>query len=611
MDREGIDLPSRVADAIERYENFLLKGGAGSGKTYSLGEVIAFILKNNKSAKIACITYTNAAADELNKRFARGDQDIASTIHKFIWSQIARYQSDIKHALIESINEGKITNYDNVPLDENSFQEGISYGAFLNLQKGVISHDEVLIIASRMFQSHELLCRITKLKYDYIFIDEYQDTHQSVLDILFDYVQIASTSHHQLTIGLFGDEMQKIYDNMNGLKPNWKITEIIKENNYRSCPRILNDFCNKIRIDNVKQQSAGVMKDYQGDNIKFFYSTECSSVQKVIGEINKIEVPEPDVGCPTYRCLFLTHKLLAKHAGYENLYNLYDEPSWIIRQIKASAKDIITNDKTLLNVINELKTRGTYDRKWKLETVKIYFPVLFDRLGYFNKQAIINEEYRCPLLDYVIRLVEFADLYKEDNFFEITKKYKWRIRSKQQLEELRNIRQQLRDSIEANETIGEIIDIGDKNQQWFEKGDKYKERSTGNPVLFNLLKDIKISEVINVIKVMIRPESEFGTQHSSKGLAYRNIVGVVDNGNWCIGANYENVFKQNPKGGSSDTKGLQEYTRRMMYVVGSRAECNLYFFFYNEGDKSQSIIQDANSFFGEQNVINLDIEQRS
>ena len=607
MDRKGIDLPSEVADAIERHDNFLLKGGAGSGKTYSLVEAITFILKNNKSAKIACITYTNAAADELNKRFSRGDQNIASTIHKFIWGQIARYQSDIKRALIESIDDGKIINYDNIPLNENSFQEGISYGEFLNLQKGVISHDEVLIIASRMFQSHKLLCRITKLKYDYIFIDEYQDTHQSVLDMLFDYVQIADTSHHQLTIGLFGDEMQKIYNNMDGLKPNWKITEIIKEDNYRSCPRILNDFCNKIRTDGVKQQSAGVMKGYQGDNIKFFYSTERSSVQKVIDEINKIEVPELDVCCPTYRCLFLTHKLLAKHAGYENLYNLYDQPSWIVKQIKVKAKDIITNDKTLIEVIDELKARGTYDPEWDLETVKIYFPVQFDRLGYFNKQAIVNEEYRCPLLDYVVRLVEFADIYKEDNFFEIAKKYKWKIKEKQQLEELRNIRQQLRDSIEANEAIGEIIDIGDKNQQWFEKGDKYKERSTGNPVLFNLLKDIKISEVVNVIKVMIRSESEFGTQHSSKGLAYRNIVGVVDKGNWYRGANYENVFKQNPNG-SPDAKGLQEYTRRMMYVVGSRAECNLYFFFYNEGDKSQSIIQDANSFFGEQNVINLDIE---
>lgn len=609
MDREGIDLPFGVVNAIERHKNFLLKGGAGSGKTYSLGEVIAFILKNNKSAKIACITYTNAAADELNKRFARGDQDIASTIHKFIWSQIARYQSDIKCALIESIDEGKITNYDNVTLDENSFQEGISYGEFLNLQKGVISHDEVLIIASRMFQSHKLLCRITKLKYDYIFIDEYQDTHQSVLDILFDYVQITDTSHHQLTIGLFGDEMQKIYNNMDGLKPNWKITEIIKEDNYRSCPRILNDFCNKIRTDGVKQRSAGVMKDYKGDNVKFFYSTERSSIQKVIDEISKIKIPELDVGCPRYRCLFLTHKLLARHAGYENLYNLYDQPSRTIGQIKDGAKGIITNNKTLIEVIDELKARGTYDPEWNLKKVKIYFPVQFDRLGYFNKQAIVNEEYRCPLLDYVIRLVEFADIYEEDNFFEIAKKYKWKIKDKQQLEELRNIRQQLRDSIKTNKTIGEIIDIGEKNQQWFEKGDRYKELSTGNPVLFNLLKNIKITEAVNVIKTMISSYSEFGTQHSSKGLAYRNIVGVVDNGNWYRGANYENVFKQNPKGSSPGTKALQEYTRRMMYVVGSRAECNLYFFFYKEGDKSQSVIQDANSFFGEQNVINLDIEQ--
>ena len=135
MDRKGIDLPSGVADAIERCENFLLKGGAGSGKTYSLGEAITLILKNNKSAKIACITYTNAAADELNKRFSRGDQDIASTIHKFIWGQIARYQSDIKRALIESINDGKITNYDdNITLNENSFQEGISIFLVSKLQ---------------------------------------------------------------------------------------------------------------------------------------------------------------------------------------------------------------------------------------------------------------------------------------------------------------------------------------------------------------------------------------------------------------------------------------------------------------------------------------------
>lgn len=605
MDRQGIDLPARVADAIERRENFLLQGGAGSGKTYSLGEAISFILKNNPSAKIACITYTNAAADELNNRFAQEGRDIASTIHKFIWGQIAQYQSDIKHALIDSINEGKITNYSNIPLDENSFQEGIAYGEFLNLQKGVISHDEVLIVASKMFQSHELLCRITKLKYDYIFIDEYQDTHQSVLDILFNNMQGVRTDNHLLTIGLFGDEMQKIYDNMEELQPDWRIEKIEKTDNYRSCPKILNDFCNKIRTDNIKQQSKGKMKDYEGESVKFFYSTKRSSIQKVIDEISTIEVPESDTSCPRYRCLFLTHKLLAERAGYIKLYNLYDQPSWVLGQIKARAKDIVTNDKTLLEVINELKAGDNYDPRWKLEVIEIYSGVQFDKLGYFNKQAIVNEERRCPLLDYIIRLVEFADLYKEDNFFEIVNKYKWKLQSKQQLEDLRNLRQQLRDSIEADKTIGEVIAIGDKNQQWFEKGDKYEELSTGNPVLFNQFKDIKISEVVNVIKTMIRPDSEFGTQHSSKGLAYRNVVGVIDNGNWYSGADYTNIFKQEPDE-STDEKDVQKHTRRMMYVIGSRAECNLYFFFYKQNHGSESITNDAKVFFGEENVIDLD-----
>ena len=51
----------QIMELIERGENFLLSGGAGSGKTYSLVQVIKQVITNNPTSRVACMTYTNAA----------------------------------------------------------------------------------------------------------------------------------------------------------------------------------------------------------------------------------------------------------------------------------------------------------------------------------------------------------------------------------------------------------------------------------------------------------------------------------------------------------------------------------------------------------------------
>ena len=86
-------------ECIDTHTSFVLRGGAGSGKTESLKELLLYIQKTKPSAKVVCITYTNAAVDEIINRV--GDQYPISTIHAFLYNLIGNYKSNIKAVIGE------------------------------------------------------------------------------------------------------------------------------------------------------------------------------------------------------------------------------------------------------------------------------------------------------------------------------------------------------------------------------------------------------------------------------------------------------------------------------------------------------------------------------
>ena len=73
----------QVLELIDNGQNFLLSGGAGSGKTYSLVEVLRAVINKQPLISIACITYTNAAVDEIEERVEHQNLFV-STIHDFL-----------------------------------------------------------------------------------------------------------------------------------------------------------------------------------------------------------------------------------------------------------------------------------------------------------------------------------------------------------------------------------------------------------------------------------------------------------------------------------------------------------------------------------------------
>lgn len=211
----------KVFESIKQGQNFILEGGAGSGKTYSLISIIEKISMEEPKQSIVCITYTNNAVAEIKSRIIN-DNLWVSTIHEFIWHVIGNFQKEIKECLVELINDDtqnlfiapkevfgeefiSLDYFDGVRVDYAEW-----YSMSITEQNKVqISHDHVLIVAEKMFSKYKKLCDILADTANYIFVDEYQDTSPLVVKILLEHLEKSTRNN---IVGFFGDSMQAIYD---------------------------------------------------------------------------------------------------------------------------------------------------------------------------------------------------------------------------------------------------------------------------------------------------------------------------------------------------------------------------------------------------------------
>lgn len=324
----------RIFEHIQNGENFLLSGGAGSGKTYSLVQVIKKAIADNPTAKVACMTYTNAAVKEIEERVGHDNLNV-STIHDFLWDNIKTFKKELKKSLIALLNDdtsGIQKPYDEGVIDNlyfDNIEDGIQYKEYLRIKEGIISHDEVLILANYMFGHYPLLCDILKDKFKFIFIDEYQDTNPIVVEIFLTHFK---QSKKKNIIGFFGDAMQSIYEDGIGDLGQYivsnDVVEVLKSQNRRN-PQLVIDLANKLRTDRLQQEPSadekapnmlnGIVK--QG-NIKFLYSfgakLDTIKDSAYFSEWNFNNAKQT-------KELNLTHNLIAPKAGFTELMDIYDK----------------------------------------------------------------------------------------------------------------------------------------------------------------------------------------------------------------------------------------------------------------------------------------------
>jgi len=628
-----------ILQSIDDGRNFLLSGGAGSGKTYSLVNVIRQVIAENPTEKVACMTYTNEAVNEIEER-VNHNKLYVSTIHDFLWNNIKHFQKELKEAIISLANDEEVSriSIDDINPVPNNFYDilpdGIQYKEFVRLREGIISHDELLIIANCLFEKYPKLSSIVKDKYKFIFIDEYQDTSKAVVETFLTHFK---KSKKKNIIGFFGDAMQSIYEDGIGNLDEFKgddadtVNEIPKKQNRRN-PQLVIDLANKLRTDGIIQEPStdpnapnmvdGVVK--QG-TILFIHSTD--------GDISKVEEILRDVynwdfkNSKETKELNLTHNLIAGKAGFRYLMDIYDSDpviglkSEILEKIKYNKKNNkpeieIGEDDTFDTVVDkfQLKNRQKVLKKdilladpVKLELYNQLRDKPFAEIGkiYLNKDALIDDKKqdeddenkkgskRDNLVKHLFKIQTNISLYQNRKYNEFIKAtdYRFRITSiaskktlKENIESLVNV---------GNKTIEDIIIEAN------EKGiclidDKLIAFKEQKEYLFNRVKRVKFSEFQKLYEYL-EGQTPFSTQHKTKGTEFDNVLVILDNGGW-NNYNFGNLFLE------TGSESVLDRTQKIFYVCCTRTKENLAVFFHNPDSQ---VIDKAKVWFGIDNVISL------
>lgn len=264
----------------------LIFAGAGSGKTRSITYKTAYLIQELKVSpeSILLLTFTNKAADEMKSRVQKlVDQapSFSSTFHSFaarllrlhgpslnLSRSFVIYDDDDQKKLITQII--KDLKLDSSTLKPNSVLATISqaknelisateypqyaHGIFFqNVSKIYLEYqrrlkkaqaldfDDLLFMAVKLFTDHPDILEKYRQRFQYILIDEYQDTNQA------QFLLTKLLAKNAVHLCVVGDASQSIYAwrgadfrNLNRLKKEFpQLTIINLETNYRSTPDIL------------------------------------------------------------------------------------------------------------------------------------------------------------------------------------------------------------------------------------------------------------------------------------------------------------------------------------------------------------------------------------
>ena len=354
--------------SFDNPKSFFLFAGAGSGKTRSLVTAIDYLrsaedktMKNRRwlqvrGKRVAAITFTNAARDEIVDRTKQDPLVVVHTIHSFSWLLIRNHQSDIrawlKGELEASISEMQQAQADRKRTDtkvyadtERSIASKQERLAILdeipefiysptgdNTSKDSLSHGEVLKIVSSFLSEKPTIQRILVDAFPVLLVDESQDTNRHFLEAL---LKVQGIHSEIFSLGLFGDTMQKIYADGHpdlgkpGFVPDaW--AKPAKKMNHRSRSRII-ELVNQVRseADDHKQNPRS---DKPGGWARLFIIDRLKHVQPLVVEGNVRQkmadttgdarwISDDQNGETPVKTLILEHHMAAARMGFSEVFD--------------------------------------------------------------------------------------------------------------------------------------------------------------------------------------------------------------------------------------------------------------------------------------------------
>ncbi len=260
----------------------LILAGAGSGKTKTITTRLAYLIEEVgiPPANTLTLTFTNKAAAEMRERALKliskreMHPPLLCTFHKFgliflkfYITRIGRknnfvlIDSDDRKKIIKNINDelpigfvdseiSRMKNWLISPSEALTSAQDKNYKLIASIyekyeeflrEKNMVDFDDLLVLTLKILESDSTLCDETSQKYQYIMVDEYQDTNELQYKLL----QMLCSTHTNLCV--VGDDDQSIYGwrganihHILNFSDHFKGAKVIKlEENYRSTKPIL------------------------------------------------------------------------------------------------------------------------------------------------------------------------------------------------------------------------------------------------------------------------------------------------------------------------------------------------------------------------------------
>ncbi len=323
-------------EAVKHMEGpCLVVAGAGSGKTKVLTTRIAYLIDQGiYSGHILAITFTNKAAKEMKERINKLVSDnyaFVGTFHSFglrvikenydilgltknftildsedVLSIIKKIMKDkgmdikeISPAYIrnrisfiknEMLSDAEITRYFLSDIEKKAAEIYFAYEK-VRKKNNVVDFDDLLKLPVELFLSNPDILDKYQDKYQYILVDEYQDTNE----VQYRLIKLLSEKYRNIFV--VGDQNQAIYGfrqanykNIVNFERDYTDAEVIVLNqNYRSTTTILNA-ANSVIKNNVERKDVNLYSDLgEGVKVKYLRSNDgAQEVNVVMSEIRNL-----------------------------------------------------------------------------------------------------------------------------------------------------------------------------------------------------------------------------------------------------------------------------------------------------------------------------------
>ncbi|MCX6077839.1 MAG: UvrD-helicase domain-containing protein [Campylobacterales bacterium] len=325
-------LNKEQAKAVRQTEGpVLILAGAGSGKTTTIVSRLAYLIEEVgiPASNTLTLTFTNKAAKEMRERSMDMISEVAyppllCTFHKFgllflkfnihllnRQNNFVVIDTDDKKRIIKTINSelptpliaSEISRYKNSlmsPDDAYKQAELFNYQQIAKIyeeyekylrENNLVDFDDLIALTYRLLEQNPELAKKTSEKYQYIMIDEYQDTNELQLKLL----QKLCTAHSNICV--VGDDDQSIYGwrgahirNIMEFHEDFAGTNVFKlEENYRSKEPILKVANALIEHNRSRLGKKLIGTRGSGEDVAILNSNdESEEARKIALKINKL-----------------------------------------------------------------------------------------------------------------------------------------------------------------------------------------------------------------------------------------------------------------------------------------------------------------------------------